>query len=225
MKSIAFFDVDGTLMNGVSGYYTTLELIRRGYLKKRKLLYALLYKLLSIIYVGDVRKMYELATADLAGSNIHNILEIGKFVLDQFVKPRLYLEAIELIEKHRLAGDRIVLVSSGPYMTIKNLEQFLKADASYSIGPVIENNILQKNLMEPFTFMEGKVIVAEKEAKSQGVSLKKCAFYADSCHDIPLLTAVGYPGVVNPERKLRKKAEDLGWPILSFKTLLGNQGA
>ncbi len=66
MKSIAFFDVDGTLIKGYSGYYTTLELIRRKIIKKRKLPLAIFYKVISsIFYMGDIKKMYQMAIEDI----------------------------------------------------------------------------------------------------------------------------------------------------------------
>lgn len=34
--------------------------------------------------------------------------------------------------------------------------------------------------------------------------------------DLPLLEAVGHPTAVNPDRALRRVAEERGWPILTF---------
>lgn len=35
--------------------------------------------------------------------------------------------------------------------------------------------------------------------------------------DVPMLEAVGHPYVVNPDKPLRKLAEERDWPILEFK--------
>ncbi|MFO1518263.1 MAG: HAD-IB family hydrolase [bacterium] len=221
MKSIAFFDVDGTLMKGYSGYYTTLELMRRRIIKKRRLPSAIFYKVMASLYTGDVRKMYEVAIADMAGTNIDDILQIGRETFEKYIRSRFFEEGLQEIENHKKEGRPVVLISSGPYMAIKIIEEFVKADASYSIGPVIENKILQNRLMVPFTYMEGKVEAARMEAKKRGASLKDCFFYADTHHDLPLLSAVGHPRTVNPDRKLKKEALERKWPILDFKTLLG----
>lgn len=221
--SIAFFDVDGTLMSVISGFYTTLELMRRGIIKKRRLPMALFYKLVASLYTGNVRRMYEVAIADMAGSRLDDILEIGREVFERHLKPKIYREALEEIERHRRQGHKIILLSSGPTMAITIVQEFVKADGSYSIGPAVEDNILQNRLQEPFTYKEGKILAAGLEAKKAGVTLKECYFYADSHHDIHLLSAVGNPRVVNPDRRLGKIAAQKGWPVLQFKTLLGEK--
>jgi hypothetical protein len=46
--------------------------------------------------------------------------------------------------------------------------------------------------------------------------LADCRAYSDSITDLPLLEAVGHPTAVNPDRALRRIAEERGWPILTF---------
>ena len=43
-----------------------------------------------------------------------------------------------------------------------------------------------------------------------------CRAYSDSITDLPLLEVVGHPTAVNPDRALRRVAEERGWPVLSF---------
>lgn len=223
-KPIAFFDVDKTLCDCYSGYHTTLELMRRRIIKKRRILQAIFYNAIGRIYVNaDVKKMYEIAISDMAGTHIDDILQIGKDAFDKYVKPTMYVEAMEEIEKLRSQGYTIALLSSAPAMLVKNMEIFLKADTSFSNGPEIIDGILQKKFREPLCYKEGKVQVAQEYAESQGVSLADCLFYSDSVSDLPLLSLVGHPRVVNPDSKLRREAERRNWSILHFKRLLGNQ--
>jgi HAD superfamily hydrolase (TIGR01490 family) len=224
MASIAFFDVDGTLMKGFSGYYTTLELMRKRIIKKRRLPLAIFYKAVASLYTGNVRKMYEIAIADMAGSSAQRIFQIGRETFDKYLKARVYREALEEIKKHQALGNRVILISSGPTMAVKIMEEFVGAEVSYSIGPVIEKEILQNRLQEPFVYREGKIEAARLEAQRKNISLTDCFFYADTHHDLPLLSAVGHPSVVNPDRRLRKVALEKGWPILEFKDLLGRGG-
>ncbi len=222
INSIAFFDVDGTLLKGISGYYTTLELVRRGILKKRRLLQAVYYKLISTFCnLNDVKKIYELAIEDMKGQNLDYITQIGNEVFERDLKPKIYLEALEKIRAYKKEGIPIILISSGPTMAIQAIAQFVGADQFFSIGPEIANNLLQNKLPPHFAFMEGKVKIAEQEAQKLNLSLQNCSFHADSVHDIPLLSAVGKAYVVNPDRGLRKEALRKAWPILEFKTLLG----
>lgn len=53
-------------------------------------------------------------------------------------------------------------------------------------------------------------------AADHRVALQDCYFYSDSISDLPLLAAVGYPRVVNPDLLLRREARRRGWEVLSF---------
>jgi putative phosphoserine phosphatase/1-acylglycerol-3-phosphate O-acyltransferase len=70
----------------------------------------------------------------------------------------------------------------------------------------------------PVCFGEEKRRQALDFLAAQGVAPDDCSFYSDSIHDLPLLTAVGSPVVVNPDVRLRRYAAKRSWPILSFRT-------
>ena len=150
--------------------------------------------------------------------------QIGKEAFERFVKPRMYLEGMSEIERLQQEGHTVALLSSGPYMLVKNMELFLGADTSFSNGPEIVDGILQKKFREPLCYKEGKVQVARQFAEAQGLTLQDCRFYSDSVSDLPLLSQVGHPQVVNPDHKLRREAQQRGWPILKFEKTLGKTG-
>jgi HAD superfamily hydrolase (TIGR01490 family) len=221
-QPIAFFDVDKTLCDCYSGFHTTMELIRRRIVKKRRLLLALIYNAIGRVHLrADVRKMYEIAISDMAGTHLEDILRIGRETFEKRVKPKMYVGGMEEIKKARAAGFYIALISSGPYMLIKTMEEFLKADASFSNGPVVSDGILQRTFQEPLCYKEGKVLIAKRFAEERRVSLKDCRFYSDSISDLPLLSLVGHPIVVNPDKKLRQLAMKKHWQILHFQHTLG----
>ncbi len=231
MPTIAFFDVDKTLIHGYSGFYTSLELIRLGILKKRRLATALYYRLLSRFYDGknaNLKKIYQTAIDDMAGFSLERVLEIGAACFQKWIHPRIYRGALEKIEEHRARGDKIVLITSGPYMTIRILSEYLKADAFYSVGPVIgEDGVLTDVLKLPIYYREGKIVAAEEFRRSSqggGVDWKECYFYSDSHDDLFLLEKVGKPHLVNPNPFLTQLGEKRGWPILSFSETLGDAG-
>lgn len=221
-QAVAFFDVDKTLCNCYSGYHTTVDLIRLKIIKKRRLLKAIYYNTIGRMHLkADVHRMYEIALQDMSGTRLADILEIGRKTFEKKVKPTLYQEGIEEIKKLRDAGFLVGLLTSGPYMLIKNMEKFLNMDFSFSNGPVIRDGILQKEVQKPLVYKEGKVAVAELFLNERGVALKDCKFYSDSISDLPLLEKVGFPVVVNPDSRLLKVALERGWPIQQYSKLLG----
>ena len=54
-------------------------------------------------------------------------------------------------------------------------------------------------------------------AEREGYDLAECTAYSDSHTDLPFLEVVGHPVAVNPDRRLRRIAQERGWPILEFR--------
>ncbi|MBI1908776.1 MAG: HAD-IB family hydrolase [Deltaproteobacteria bacterium] len=220
-QTIAFFDVDRTLISGYSGFYVSLELIRRRVMKKRRLPLALFYQLTSRFQHDNVKKMYETACGDMAGFGIDQIMEIGRDCFEKSIRPRFYREALEVVEEHKRNGRMIVLLTSGPTMVVHFLADYLGVDQVYGSGPLVVKGVLEPEVGEPICYSEGKVIFAEQVEREQGVSLRHCYYYTDDITDKPLLEKVGFPSVVNPRRNLAKIAKKRGWPILRWSEVVG----
>jgi phosphoserine phosphatase len=71
-------------------------------------------------------------------------------------------------------------------------------------------------VIEYYCYGEEKAQAARDIAVERGYRLEDCRAYSDSITDLPLLEAVGHPTAVNPDRALRREAEQRGWPILTF---------
>jgi HAD superfamily hydrolase (TIGR01490 family) len=220
-KPIAFFDVDKTLMDGYVAYYAVMEMIRRGIIQKRHILKAVVYRMVGHIFkTMNVRHMYELALEDLAGRRVEDMMALGLEIFQKEIQPHLFLEGMEEIQKRKKAGQQVVLLSSGPFMIVKNMEAFMGADDSFSVRPNVKSGVILKTIQEPLAYEEGKVIIANRFAEKNNVHLKDCYFYSDGASDLPLLMMVGHPRAVNPDPYLKREAEKRGWPILEFKKTL-----
>ena len=53
-------------------------------------------------------------------------------------------------------------------------------------------------------------------ARWEGLDLDQCWAYSDSASDLPMMEAVGHPVAVNPDPKLERVANKLGWPVVVF---------
>lgn len=225
MSSLAFFDVDKTLMKGYSGFFTTLTLIQKGILKKRRLPLALYYRIMSRFYEGgqaNLKRLYQIAVTDMAGRPVEEIWNIGRECFERWIYPRLYVEGVELVKRHQEAGDAIYLLTSGPTMVVRLLAEFLGADGQYSCGPVVApDGLVVGEVQMPLYYREGKILAAEDILQKTGKSWADCYFYSDSIDDIFLLKKVGHPHLVNPDPRLLKIGREEGWPCLRFSHLLG----
>src|SRR5690606_37098999 len=54
-------------------------------------------------------------------------------------------------------------------------------------------------------------------AEEEGIDLASSFAYGDSMHDVPILSTVGHPVAINPDRRLRRHAQRVGWPVQEFR--------
>jgi phosphoserine phosphatase len=80
-----------------------------------------------------------------------------------------------------------------------------------------ENGILTGELTERPLHGQRKLTAIKKLAKVRNLSLKRSFAYSDSANDLPMLTHVGHPVAVNPDKALERYAKAAGWKILDFK--------
>ena len=57
-----------------------------------------------------------------------------------------------------------------------------------------------------YAYGENKAAAMRRVAEEGGYDLADCYAYSDSITDLPMLSAVGHPTAVNPDRALRKAA-------------------
>jgi phosphoserine phosphatase len=63
-----------------------------------------------------------------------------------------------------------------------------------------------------------KAAAVQALARHEQLDLSRCAAFSDSANDIPMLTLVGYPYVINPDGELRRHARAMGWRVRDFRT-------
>jgi hypothetical protein len=67
-----------------------------------------------------------------------------------------------------------------------------------------------------YAYAENKASAVLDLAQRYGYELSDSYAYSDSVTDIPMLSKVGHPFVVNPDRALRREAGHRNWPVLEF---------
>jgi len=161
MKKLALFDVDNTILDGYSGYYTSLRLIKLGVVRKRRLAQAIFFKLLSPLYKVDARSMYTKMLADMAGWPLDEALAVGQTCFEEDLQPRMFTGALELIREHQAKGHPTYFITAGPYMTIKSMGDALNVCADYAPRPIIRDGVIVPEINEPLAYLDGKLKVAE----------------------------------------------------------------
>ena len=131
--------------------------------------------------------------------------------MERVLKPLVYTESLDLVERHRGRGEPVYIVSA----TLQEIVQVIADDLGFdgALGTIVgvEDG--------KYTGRATRPLHAENKARcirELDYDLDASTAYSDSHTDLPFLEAVGNPVVVNPDRKLRRIASERGWPVLEF---------
>ncbi|MBI4567314.1 MAG: HAD-IB family hydrolase [Planctomycetes bacterium] len=220
----AFFDVDDTLVRGNTAMLSVRVLRKEGVLTRFALARGTYYGLLHFFNMLNWQKMFEKAVQPWVGKREEEVQAISDRCFEKAVKPRVFVEARDLIRERRKRGDIVCLISSTSPFLVKALQRFLDVPHGVCTGPVVEEGLLTDRLADVICYGHGKLILAKRFAAEHGVDLAKSSFFSDSKSDLPLLEAVGFPHAVNPDPFLRRVAEKRGWPVRYFTRTLKEAG-
>jgi HAD superfamily hydrolase (TIGR01490 family) len=214
----AFFDLDKTIIAGSSALAFSRPFRRQGLISRRALVrsgYAQLLIMLSGADAATMEALRRRITALCAGWEVAQIRAIVAETLHEIVEPLVYAEATELIAEHKANGDEVVVLSASGLEVVEPIAALVGADRCLATRMAVRGGRYTGE-MELYLYGAEKAQAARDVAAARGYRLADCRAYSDSITDLPLLEAVGHPTVVNPDRALRRVAEERGWPILTF---------
>jgi HAD superfamily hydrolase (TIGR01490 family) len=133
------------------------------------------------------------------------------------LKPAVYPGAFELIEKSRSLGFRQVVVTGALDMSVEPLMKYLGITDFACNRLEFVNGVATGRLLPPVLAAATKASWIRTFAEREGLSLSDSYAYSDSMSDLPMLSVVGHPAVVNPDMRLRQTALHHDWPILNLK--------
>lgn len=126
-------------------------------------------------------------------------------------------KAIALLDKHRQAGDTLVIITATNRVVTAPIAQKLGVEHLIATEcEMIEGRYTGKVTDVP-CFREGKVTRLNRWIEENGYSLDDSYFYSDSLNDLPLLEQVAHPVAVDPDPNLRAEALKRGWPVISLR--------
>ena len=139
--------------------------------------------------------------------------------MQEVIEPAIRTPALDLIDRHRQAGDRLVVITATNEFVTRPIVQRLGLDELIAVQLARDTNGWYSGEIEGIPSMrEGKVQRMTHWLLEQGLDWNgiEATFYSDSTNDLPLLTRVQHPVATNPDVRLREHAQALGWPILEL---------
>ena len=218
-EKIAFFDVDHTITKGATVVPFAVVCARRKMIKRRYFLLVPFFYILYRFFSIRMERLFDMILPHLKGVPRDVFLAVGEEAFEARVKKRCYKGAVAEIRRLKDEGVRVALATSSTFEAVACLARY----CGVAEGDVIasrfryEDGVFTGRLQGIPVFASSKRNVVFEFMRINGVDASECAFYSDSVHDLPLLSAVGRPVAVNPDRRLRREAQARGWEIKRFK--------
>jgi HAD superfamily hydrolase (TIGR01490 family) len=216
--SLAIFDLDNTLLAGDSDYLWGLFLARRGavdrqhYERENERFYRE-YREGSL----DIREFLAFSLAPLAQHDPGQLSAWRETFVEQQIEPIITPQARELVERHRRAGDTLMIITAtNAFVTAPIAERFGVPHLIATEPERIDGRYTGRVAGTP-SFREGKVARLSEWLSEHGETLENSWFYSDSHNDLPLLEQVTHPVAVDPDVQLAATADARGWPTLSLR--------
>lgn len=218
----AFFDIDNTVMRGASGYHLARGMAKAGLINWSDMLR---FGVQQAKYAARGENLDDIATAmDRAlslveGHHIQELSAIGEGVFEQHMVDRLWPGTLAIAQSHLDAGQQVWLVSATPIELAEVMADRLGLSGALATrAETTPDGFYTGRLDGPSMHGQVKADAIAELAAREGLELRRCSAYSDSANDIPMLSIVGYPCAVNPDRKLREHARSHGWQVRDFRS-------
>lgn len=214
---LAIFDLDETLIDGDCASLWSREMARLGWVDGESFLRKDAELMAEYAFGKLAMEDYmAFSLAPLVGRSREEVDYVVAPFVEEVIEPLIFSDAMRCVAAHRAVGDRILIVSASAEFLVGAIAERLGVDEVLAIDVEEQHGFLTGRTQGVLTYRDGKVQRLEAWLAEQGESLDGAHFYSDSRNDLPLLTRVDFPHVVNPDPVLREHAERAGWPILDW---------
>ena len=216
----AFFDVDNTILRGSSSFLFGKAAFERKFFS-RKDFWRFAWHQFLFIWKGEnntkLSALKDRALALVEGQKVSDLQELVDEVYEKHIKLKLWPETVRLAKDHIKQGREVWLVTAAPQELGDVIAQELGLTGAIGTKVERKDGILTGKLVGTPIHGAEKRRAIKALAKDRSLSLKRSYAYSDSQNDLPMLTAVGHPVAVNPDKILTRYAKAADWPIYDFK--------
>ena len=217
-RTAAFFDLDKTIIAKSSTLAFGRPFYDGGLLNRRAVLRSAYANFMFSISGADhdqLEKMRAYLTQMVTGWDVEVVRQSVAETLHSIIDPIVFEEAITLIEQHQAAGRDVIIVSASGIEVVEPIGAMLGVDHVIATTLVSEDGRYTGEV-EFYAYGPHKATAMVQLAADRGYDLSESYAYSDSETDVPMLEAVGHPFAVNPDKVLRRLAEENDWPVLVF---------
>lgn len=210
---IAFFDLDETILSINSGRAIVKESYKRSIMGKRWLAKAMY---LSVLYKTNIKNtlkiIYEMISW-LEGFSEQAFENLSSDVCAHILVQRIHQEVVPELNMHRKQNARLVILSSALKPVCARIAESLDMDDVICTELEVADGIFTGRPVGKPCFEEVKAERLKSYCEKHRSDPKDAWYYGDSIADRHVLGIVGNPVCVNPDKKLKRIAQERKWKI------------
>jgi len=212
-RTAAFFDFDGTLIDGYSAAAFLSSRARGGEMPAGEALRLLRAGLDMRAGRAQFDEFMRVGVQAFRGHDERTLGRLGERLLKDTLGGLLFAEMVEVIAAHRRMGHRLVIASSALPFQVEPLARELGFSDVLCTRLEAVGDVYTGRVAGPVLWGPGKAAAVRAFAADAEIDLDRSFAYGNGEEDIDFLAVVGRPHPVNPAPELAVEAERRGWPV------------
>ena len=212
----AFFDFDGTLIDGYSAAAYVKDRMRRRQTTVRELSELLTWSLMDEPGDADFHELITTNVHNWKGVSEEDLAKTWQRLFVRHIAACMFPEAWRLVKAHQRKGHTVVIASSATRYQIAPVAREFDIRHIVCTEVAVKDGRLTGRLGSNPAWGEGKAAATRTFAKVHGIELDASYAYANGDEDVAFLSSVGQPMAVNPAHLLQAKADAESWPQANF---------
>lgn len=216
--TLALFDLDNTLLHGDSDHAWGQFMVEKGLVDGEY------YRQRNDAFYEDYKRgaldIFEYLDFALEPLTRYSLSELAAFH-DEFMASKIQAmrlpKADALVRRHIDAGHYPLIITATNRFVTEPIARSMGINTLLATEPERSEAGYTGKVAGTPCYQQGKVTRLNEWLAAHQLSLDGSYFYSDSINDLPLLMAVSNPVAVDPDERLRKEAEQRGWPIISLR--------
>jgi putative phosphoserine phosphatase/1-acylglycerol-3-phosphate O-acyltransferase len=212
----AFFDFDGTLIDGYSATAYFTDRFRR-----REMRFDEAVDIVRVLWRGDMDErefadVISKAVVELAAHPEQEVIELWSRLFKEKIARLLFPEAWSLVKAHQKMGHTVAIATSATRYQAAPIAEELGIEHLLCTRATVSDGRLTGGVEGAPLWGAGKAAAVCDFATAHGIELSRSYGYANGNEDIAFLKTVGHATAVNPKPALIEAAQRAGWTMLRF---------
>ncbi|NGY06778.1 HAD-IB family hydrolase [Solimonas terrae] len=212
----AFFDFDGTLIDGYSAAAYFTSRLRSGEMGARELFDTLRLARRGPLTDAEFADLIGKGVRDWAGESEDEMRALWQRLFVEKIGSLMFPEAWHLVRAHQRCGHTVVIASSATPYQIEPLAREYDIAHVLATRPRVRNGRLTGSIVGAPLWGDGKAAAVRSFAEKHDIALDQSFAYANGDEDRAFLGVTGRPAAINPKPLLLRHAQDQHWPVLHF---------